>query len=201
MTDFSKHDDGSLNYKYDPDAREEINDALVDAAQSLKQSDREAYRELVKVTAEAFKLSKESVTKCFNGSRDFITKGNPRKIDGESGEKVYKMRAAFAKALILGQRDELNVTRDSKQQQITQATTKESGKKLREYLSHDYTRTQALRMRVTNGGVIGWEYARYSGDSGGEGSIGSFELDDWSATIDSWNPSGDSDFPFLGEAI
>jgi len=199
MADFSNYDDASLNYKYDSDAREEINDAFVDAAQSLKQYDKEEYRELIKVTATAFELSEESVRKCFNGSRDFITKGNPRKVEGADAEKTYKMRAAFAKAVILGQRDNLSVTRDSKQQRITEATTKKTGEKLREYLLNDYTRTQGLRLRFDANGIITWEYARYSEDSGE--SNDSYEIDDWSATIDSWNPSGDSDFPFLDEAI
>jgi hypothetical protein len=192
---FENYDDASLNYKFDHDARADLLDGLVDAAKTLKASDPKTYKTFVKVTAKTFNVTNKTAREWLMGHRDFIGKGNPKKLDGESGEKVYKMKVAFAKALILGQSD-VSLTRSEKQKPINTSNQKEAGKALREYLKNDYTRTQGLRMSIGANNIITWEYAQYS-EASGE-SNNSHDIDDWSATLDSWNPG--LDFNSIWEA-
>lgn len=186
MTNFSDHDAISLNYKHDADARKDLTDGLVDAAKHLKSANPTGYKNLVQITAKAFNVTNKTAREWLMGHREFIGKGNPRKVGGISGEKVYKMKVAYAKALILGQGD-IQVTRDTKTKQITGSDAKAMGKSLRAYLENDFTRTQGMRLKINDKGVLTWEYARYSDDS--DSSSGSYnDVNDWTATLDKWNP-------------
>lgn len=191
MSDFNNHDDASL-YKYDPDAREEINEALVDAAQHLKEVDLNAYSNLVKLTAQIFDISEKLTEACFNGLIDFIDQ-NDEQI---STDLVYKMKVIFAKALILGQRDDSNAT--DKTYFLKENDVIENARALKAYLSNDLNCTDSLRLSVTNIGLVAWHYKRYLSNEDDD----DYGIDDWSTIIDRWNPNSDgNDFPFLDDAI
>lgn len=192
------NDDKSLEYKLNDQARTDLNRALADAARNLKSTNPEGYKQFVKTTAEAFHLSESTIRRTFTNNRDFIGKRNPRSSASGDADKDYKMRVAFAKAFVLGQ-DGVQITRDSKSQKINEYSPKVAGSKLREYLSDDYMRTQGLRMRIDERGLVTWEYAKYPDYP--EDEEGSQEVEDWSSTLDKWNPGIDANNGYPWEDV
>lgn len=188
-----------FEYQINDEARAQLNAGFRDAFEALKISDYKEYLAQANVLSKAFGVSRDTVGRWLNGTQDFVGKGDPRRIGGQaqgiSKNKVYSMRVAFSKAVILGgYLPEKIGNIQTKSKAIPSGNASVSGLKLRDYLANDFTRERAIRATFSNG-MLTWLYARYEKYPDQDESS---DIEDWSTTVQYWNPGIDSNdsFPY-----
>lgn len=183
-------DSSAFEYQINDEARADMNAGFRDTFEALKLRDYKEYLNQANIVAETWGVSRDTVGRWMSGSVDFIGKGNPRRIGGKAlgipGTKGYQMRVAFAKATILGGALTQEIGKiQTKNKQISTANVKDAGLKLREYLRDDYTRSRGIRFTFGANGMVNWQYARNARYPDVEES---YDIENWSGTIDQWNP-------------